>query len=286
MPLRETQKALERWIRAPEGVAPALEAEDRSIPGHPSGAARRHLESLIRGDHTLESVERLEIYANAYFQRIHGVLANDYPALQSALGRDLFRDLVTSYLLVEPSRHPSLRFAGARLPDFLAAHEAAAGLRQRAPWAPDLAAFEWARVEVFDAADHGVFERNDLVGVEPEAFAALPMKLGGWVLLCGLDHPVDEIWRDRARGEARDPSLSPLVTRSRTELIVWRRHEGVRHRRVAPREQAALARVRSGIEFADLCEWAAHEVGDEDAPALAASWLELWLADGLLQRLD
>jgi len=31
------------------------------------------------------------------------------------------------------------------------------------------------------------------------------------------------------------------------------------------------------------CEWAATQVDENDAPTLAAGWLEGWIADGLLR---
>jgi hypothetical protein len=278
MPLREAQTALARWIRAPEGVAQALVDEDRGSPQSLPGGAREQLERLIRSTPALDAVGRLEIYANAYFHRILGVLAADYPALQATLGEDLFHDLVTSYLLVEPSRHPSLRYAGLRLPDFVAVHEAAAGIRERAPWASDLAAFEWTRAEVFDASDRKVLAREDLASMAPEDFAALPLHLGPWVIVRSFDHPVDRLWRAGTRKEPIDSEL----TESKTRMIVWRQGEAVLHRRLESLEEDALAHVQLGAGFADLCEWASSQVDEGDAPALAARWLEQWLADELL----
>jgi len=138
MSLREAQVKISGWVRAPQGVAAALaEEESVSASAHSEDVSHR-LEDLIRSDETLDAVGRLEIYANAYFSRILGVLRADYPALVTLLGDVAFNDLVTSYLLVEPSRSPSLRYAGLRLADFISAHQAAAGMRGRWPWAGDL----------------------------------------------------------------------------------------------------------------------------------------------------
>lgn len=278
MALREAQKELVGWIRAPEGVAAALAEEDRASGGPTPGAAIRRLEGLIRSDATLDATGRLEIYANAYFHRILGVLSSDYPALQQALGHDPFNDLVTSYLLVEPSRHPSLRYAGSRLADFLLSHAAAAGIRARSPWACDLAVFEWARVDVFDVADGAVLTRASLASLAPEEFAAQSLRLGPWARLRCFEYPVDHIWAAANRGEEIDPAQ----TASTTHLLVWRKEEAVLHRRVEQHEEAALALVRRGIRFDELCEWAATEIGESEAPAQAAGWLGQWVADGLL----
>jgi hypothetical protein len=278
MALREAQKAIAGWIRAPEGVAAALAEEDRASESGTPGIATRRLENLIRSDATLDATGRLEIYANAYFYRILGVLEADYPALHAALGDEAFRDLVTSYLLVEPSRHPSLRYAGSRLADFLASQDAAAGIRGRSPWAADLAAFEWARVDVFDVADGAVLVRESLASLAPEEFGSLQLCLGSWAQLRSFEYPVERIWASATRGE-KLPSEDAVGS---TAVLIWRKDEAVLHRHVESRERAALDLLDLGIRFEGLCEWAATEFGESEAPAQAAGWLERWLADGLL----
>lgn len=278
MALREVQKDIADWIRAPEGVAAALAEEDAASDRDSQGAAMRRLENLIRSDTTLNATGRLEIYANAYFHRILGVLEGDYPALRQALGAAPFNDLVTSYLLVEPSRHASLRYAGSRLANFISSHAAAAGIRERTAWAADLAILEWARIDVFDMADGAVLARESLASLTPEKFGSLFLRLGAWAQLRSFGYPVDRIWTSANRGEEM-ASEAPAVT---THAVIWRKNEAVLHRRIEGHEEAALALVGRGIRFDELCEWAGTKVGDAEAPALAAGWLERWLADGLL----
>jgi hypothetical protein len=276
MSLRETQSAVAGWICAPEGVAKAL-AEDSS-----PDLAKAKLAALIQSDETLDAITRLGIYANAYFYRILGVLSEDYEALRNLLGEEHFHDLVTSYLLVEPSRHPSLRYAGARLPEFLASHGAAEGIRQRAPWAADLARLEWARVDVFDIEDGRVLERDALTALAPEEFGSLKLTLGPWAVVRSFEHPVDDLWKVGLRN---DESAVPQASAEPVSLLIWRRSERVRHRRLGMLELSAVSLVEQQTSFAALCEWAATQVDENDAPALAARWLERWIADGLLSGL-
>jgi len=277
--LRDAQKTLADWIRAPEGVAAALAEADADRAAESEPSARRRLRALVRSDETLDAVGRLEIYANAYFHRILGVLGEDYPALSRAMGSDAFHDMVTSYLLVEPSRHPSLRYAGGRLPGFLASHDAASGLRARTPWAADLAALEWARVEVFDAPDGVLLTREVLAGISPDSFASLELRLGAWARILSLDHPVDTIWRSATGdGEVASPASEPTST----HMLVWRKDERVVHRNMTAFEVAGAVSAMDGVCFGQLCESAAGLVGDDEAPALSAAWLEQWLADGIL----
>jgi hypothetical protein len=211
-------------------------------------------------------------------------LESDYPALSSAIGTHAFNDLVTSYLLVEPSRHPSLRYAGARLSRFLSSHEAAAGIRSRFVWASDLAALEWARVDVFDASDAAVMTRETLAARTPESFGSIHLRLGSWALRRRFEYSVDRIWASATR-ETLDPSSPDLLaedTKGDVRLLIWRRDEAVLHRRIEKPEADALDLLDQGIEFEGLCEWAATEIGEDAAPALAAGWLDAWLSDAIL----
>ena len=63
--------------------------------------------------------DRLAVYANAYFARIHDCLRDDFGALARALGPAAFHDLVKTYLMMHAPTRPSLRHAGAHLAEHL-----------------------------------------------------------------------------------------------------------------------------------------------------------------------
>lgn len=279
MALRDTQNAIDRWLRAPEGVAKALLDEDAALPDTEPGTAAHRLNQMLRGDNALDAVGRLEIYANAYFHRIFGVLQSDYPALEAALGADRFYDLITSYLLVEPSRHPSLRYAGARLPAFLENHEAAAAIRIAAPWAGELAHLEWTRSEVFDAPNGAILQQSALSQLAPEDFGDLHLQLAPWARPAAYAFPVSDLWRPAVRGESLEElHLSPRPM----HILIWRKNEESLHRILSAPEAEALDLAKSGIRFDALCAWAASRAGEDEAPALAAGWLAQWMADAIL----
>lgn len=273
MGLRETQTRLADWIRAPEGVGRAI--EEATSPERERAALGR----LVRSDARRAAESRLGIYANAYFYRLLGVLEEDYAALRALLGDPRFNDLVTSYLLVRPPRRPSIRHAGEGLPDFLAEHEAAAAFRDRAPWSSELAALEWARVDVFDAADAPLLRRERVSSLAPEGFGELALRLGGWVRRLRFTHAVDRLHTTALGGE--EPREEE-PTDATIPVLVWRREDWPRHRRLDAEEAGAIETIADGLSFGELCEWAAGRHGEHEAPGLAAAWLERWLDDGLL----
>lgn len=244
--------------------------------GDPEGRA---LASLVCGDARLDAARRLEVYAHAYFFRILEALRREYEALAEAIGEAGFHDLVTAYLLVHPSRHPSLRWAGARLPDFLARHAAAEPFRRRWPWAADLARLEWALSEAFDAPDATPATRETLSAVPPARWEALRLAFLPATRLVRLTWPVHRLREAEPGARPRAPE-APVPT----AVCVWRRDDTVRLRAVDDLEAELLEGARGGLPFGGLCRRLADEVGEAEAPARAAALLASWVERGLLAQ--
>ena len=268
--LAEAQAKIRALVTAPDGVAEALRAA-----GDPDGVA---LGRLVRGDRDLSAADRLGVYANAYFERLRGALEKDFADLACALGDDAFHDLVRTYLMIHPPHRPSIRDAGAELARFLRDYEVAAPFRRRLPLAADLAAFEWAQTEVFDAADAEPLARETLAELPADAWALLRLSPVPALRALSLDWPVHEL--PAGAGPEEAAALAPRPTR----LLVWRRDERVRWREISEREHAALARIERGATFGALCGALASEVGDEAAASEAASLLATWLGDGCVRE--
>lgn len=185
----------------------------------------------------------VRVYSHAWFARLLGALREDYAELAVQLGDDAFHDLAKLYFMVHPSRTFSLRFAGAQLAEFLAG-PVAEFFQRRWPFAAELAALEWAKIEVFDAEDSPRLARAELAGVPVEAWAGLRFALV----------PAHRLLTDR---------------------LVYRRDEQVFVRALEPDEARALALLRDGAEFGAICA----ELGSAER---ALTLLERWLADALL----
>jgi len=265
--LRETQRALRALITAPSGAG--AEGTQRA-------------EALLRGDARRPIEARLAVYTYAWLARLKSALADDFPALAQALGEPAWGALVRAYLQARPPSRPSLRDAGASLPEFLAADPAAAEARRRAPFAPDLARFEWALVEAFDAADAPALARDALAGVAPERWAELRFAFPPALALLALAWPAERLRAAHDRGE--EPPALPSEPEP-TQVCVWRADERVFYRALDPLEAEALARARGGASFGELCEALADRIGEAEAPAHAAALLARWQSDGWLAGL-
>lgn len=269
--LAAAQRELARLATALEGLDQALEAG-----GDPDAVG---LATWLRADRGASAIERVAVYTHAYFSRIHGALREDYDALHAALGDDAFHDLAKLYLMAHPPNSFSLRFAGERLPGFIAGSVAEA-FSSRWPFAADLAALEWALVDAFDAADSPVLARESLAAIPPEDWGGLCFSLAASTRILALAWPVQRLIA--ALGSAEP---SPALEPAQTSVLVYRRDDRVFHRALSTLEAAALAEVVAGADFAGVCARVEAETSDGQAAVVAVSLLERWLADGLLSGL-
>jgi hypothetical protein len=231
-----------------------------------NGAVDPALEAAIVSTPALPGAGRLGIYAGMYTGRLHDVLAEDFERTAKELGAERFAETVRVYLQEHPSEHPSVRHLGRHFAAFLASNPPAGA----PPWLADLARLEWGRVEVFDAPDAAPIDLQrlravpvaDWPGITLVPIPALDVLASAW--------PVHLIWRD-----AGDPPATP------TALRIWRQNGTVYHAAMDALEREALARLRSGECFGEICEALTH-LEPEAAAAEAGALLARWVEDGLI----
>ncbi len=270
--LERIQQLISQLVREPEGVAAALRRDA-------DGALARTLESAVCGNARMSAAERLEVYANAYFFRIHDALKEEYPALAGAVGDAAFNDLIALYLLDFPSRHPSLAHAGARVARFLAEQGRAKPFRDRFPWAADVARLEWAIQVAFDAPDARPLRLDDMARIPPEDWADLGLALHPTVELLELAWPVCALRRASDAGQPVVPPPDPAPE----HVLVWRQDERVSYRVLDDLEASALATVARGARFGEILEHAAERLDDDAAPVQGVAWLRRWLTDEVVR---
>ncbi len=268
MTLESTQDLLWRAITWPSGVKDFLAQSDE--------ATRRAFSACFRGTADMSAELRVEVYAESYFWRLHGVLEEQFPLEAWLLGEARFRNLVTDYVLAKPSIDEDLRQYGARFCDFLAEHESS----RIEPDLASLARIDWALTEVLDESDDPILAVDALADIPVEEWPGLRFEATSStrVLTSGADFV--DLWRRRKRAEAPPENIRrhdpPL------HIVVWREHYDVYHRRAEPGEGLALDAMMTGRPFAEICEAARGLASPEDV----AGWLAGWLRAGLIRAHD
>lgn len=216
---------------------------------------------------------RLSIYRNAYRARLTAALRENYPVLQRVLGDDTFDELATHFIDACPSQHPSIRWFGHTLPDWLANTDE----ELPHPSLVDLARMEWALCTAFDAADDTPLTVGDLLGHAPEAWPTLRFTGRASLRLIALDWAIEPLWQalsSDADADTEPPEAQPH------HLLIWRPEDQTQWRSVEPLEATLLHAALAGESFAELCERAETAQG-EQAAAAVAGYLRVWVEAGL-----
>jgi uncharacterized protein (UPF0276 family) len=281
---------------APSPAAPELEASQRLLMAaltwprgvgdwaatEPSAGSELG-QRFVAGDG--DPIERLELYADAYFYRQLDALRGTFPRLARLAGDVAFHDLVTDYVLDCPSRDPDLHRRGDRLPAFVRAHP----LGREKPLLADLAELELALAGALDAPDAEALAHIDLARLAAGDWARLELALVPSARLVDASYDLERAARLCDAGELGRALEASRVDTGPSEaggpravsVLIFRREHRVCFRVLEALEGLALARISEGVCFDALCD----RLGAHGAePATILAWLERWLAEGLLRK--
>jgi len=268
--LQRLQTIFWRLLAAPEGAssgARALRSE--------GAIGSEDLSDLVRADDRMKPLERVDVYADMYFFRLRDCLAEDFPKLAAWIGPSRLHNLVTDYLLAHPPTHFSLRELGRPFSGFVEDHT----LAREFPGIADLAALEWARVDVFDEADAQPLTRSDLLtqaAAAPDTFTLALIPAARRLIVSGST-------LDRWRALPEHAGAAPGPAGEAISVRVWRQEFDVFHRSIDPVEAQCLAALSgSGTTLAQLGEIVAAATPTAQAATRLAELLGVWSTDALL----
>jgi len=263
--LSDLQRLIYGLITAPEGV------EDRARGVR--GIGLEGIAAIVPGDGRLDTLERLNIYATAYFYRLLNCLKEDYPATLAALTEKRFEKLVRDYLAAHPPTEPSIQHAGSALAGYLRGHRYSVEL----PYLGDLARLERTIIDVFHGADATPIERKHLESIPPAQWPAIEIRTLPSVMILDCKWRVGKLLRAAAGEEPWDPPEQAQVS-----VLVWRQHFTVYHREIEQSEACVLKLAEQPVALARLCEEVSRATDENDPVAQIAKLLDPWIADGLL----
>ena len=250
----------------------------------------RKILASIEASRRLDRTARFEIYADSYRFRLAEFLSKDYPVLRNALSDEDFGALVEAYIEAMPSPHRNARWYGQRLPEFMRATD---------PWRKrrrsiDLALFERALADAFDAADADVLGLDAVALVAAEDWPSLNFEFHPSVVLLALaDGTVatytaasdNDYLPPSPAGAAPDGDLAGRSPPGEESILVWRKEGQSFYRILGEDETLALNEAVIGKSFGEICSLLAFRNGGADITALAATFLAAWFRDGLVSSL-
>ena len=222
-----------------------------------------------------ERTALFEVYRHAYVARLVEAMRKEHEVLHSFLGDDTFDEMAAAYVTAHPSRHPSIRWLSRHLPAFLTDAEPYSDY----PVVAELAAFEKALNDAFDAPDGSVLTAEVLGAIPPEA----------WQDLVVVTHPAAHrldfatnaaaIWT-ALRAEETPPDAETLAEPAK--ILVWRHETTPMWRELSAEEAMMWDEAASGMPFGQLCVMLATMDDPETAAARAAGLLGGWINAGML----
>jgi len=224
----------------------------------------------------VDNKTRLNIYKNAYFSRLREVIDTDHEILGVYLGDELFEQMVTGYIKVNPSNKTSLRQYADELPSYL---------QQVLPFSEhpilsELAHFERMLLTSFDAQEADRFNRKSLQDVPHENWPTMSFRLHPSVQICQFQWNTVESW------QALKANKSPEQAHKRqSHWLLWRNSERLTEfRSLDSEEQTLINMLIHGNDFSSLCNYLLNQNTDEAASSIALSYILNWVDQGILRQ--
>ncbi|MDA0833824.1 MAG: DNA-binding domain-containing protein [Planctomycetota bacterium] len=252
--LNDIQRWMQQIILHPAGVVDGLET---GIANDVLAMTPENLETVIERSRNLSSVERLQIYNQAYFARLMECLRAEFPSLCHALGDSVFDGFAFEYLKRYPSNSYTLGELGRNFPPFLAEtrRETFEGSAD-AGWTDfiiDLARLERLYADVFDGPGiegQPPFLWDQFRSIDPDDFPRVYVQLNPAFRTIELKYPV-QLYITAARQFDRTPSKTPLRIPDPcvTWLAVTRRDYVVHRGPLLKRQYVLLQALQEGVSL-------------------------------------
>jgi hypothetical protein len=209
---------IQRWLQAvithPDGVEAALSSPEARAE---IDVSPDRIEEIVEPSKRRTSIERLEVYANAYYARLLECLRDEFPALVYAAGEEVFDGLAFGYLESYPPQSYTLSELSRRFAQCLEEtrprdEDDADGSPSWPDFMIDLVRLERCYSEVFDGPGTEqltLLRPDDVRDLSPDVWVQARLITVPCLRLLSLRYPVHEY--ATAVREKRDPELPDPV---------------------------------------------------------------------------
>ena len=232
--------------------------------------------AAVRDSRRADRTTLLDVYRDGYALRLIEVLTTDYPGLMAMAGPADFDHVARAYIAAHPSRHPSVRWFGKGLADFMAGTAPYSG----APAAVEMTRFEWALGEAFDSPDMAPIAADVLMALPPEAWETLSFTTLPSLRRLAFEYEVAQAWQ--RRDEVEPGNLEVDRSEAPVTWAIWRPERISNFRSLDPDEALMLDALVEGRSFPELCEKVALFTGNDQAAARAAGLLRAFVEGGMI----
>jgi len=244
-------------------------------------ASSAKIERVITRSTRLSSTERFGIYQQGYRLRLLECMSKQFPALQYALGEDLFRAFSDRYLSTYPSESFTLGKLGIRFPQFLSETrpDKDASPQEREDWPNfliELAQFEITAFTLFDEVIEEV-DPHATLSTDDERIALSPT-----LRLFEYTFPINAYYQAVSREES--PTL-PYPSQSFVAMVRKEFRLGMFD--LNPLQYQFLTIMQNGAWVSEAVELLANQadLSSSEVRKLWNIWRECWIPLGFFIEL-
>lgn len=284
---------IQQWLQAvithPAGLDEGLASSEARQAIDTDGS----YDSVVLPSRAQSSRERLAVYSHAYFARLVECLGDQFPALRTFLGDEVFQGFALAYLRQHPSQSYTLGRLADRFVDFLertrleqfgTSTNANSGPPPWSVFLVDLARLEHAIDEVFDGP--GVERDPPDLGSALSAIAPTDWPRVQLVPVCCLRilefaYPVNDFYTAYRQGRPLElPAAEPSY------LALSRRDYVVRRYPLSRIQYQLLEQLMAGRSMEEALEQVALAMErPEELAAQLPGWFEFWTREGFFGQL-
>ncbi len=285
-PLNLVQRWMQSVLMHPGGVQAGLVAEVTKVQ---LDVPAKDLEQVITRSQSQSSVERLAVYANAYYSRLIECMTSEFPIFRETVGNETFAEFVVDYLQRYPSQSYTLGKLGQNFPQYLDATKPPQPGESRVGWPDflvDLARLERTFGDVFDGPGvegRPLITAGELLAIKADRWPDLQLKTVPCLRLLSLRYPLNDFYTAAKSGE--NPSM-PAAAES--WVAITRRDYIVRRYELTRPQFVLLDALRHGQTLGDSIA-AAAEVFPGNLDQLAVDlqpWFRLWTAAPIFESVE
>jgi hypothetical protein len=144
----------------------------------------------------------------------------------------------------------------------------------------EMARFEWAMGEAFDAPGAEPLGAAAVLALPSEAWATLAFGPLPSLRRVTLAYEVPQAWQRRKEVQVGDLTVGRAAEPA--TWVIWRPALETNYRSLEADEAVLLDALIEGRPFPELCEAIASLTGEDQAPARAAGLLRAWVEAGMI----
>jgi hypothetical protein len=262
-----------------------------AITGADADASAKDIEKYVTASARLSAAGRFEVYRSGYHARLYECLLDDYPVLAAMLdevAEEQFAALCRAYVDRHPSASPNLNGFGRHMAAFCRETELEAfpGFAELRVFASELAALEWALVEVLHAETAPPLEIAALQALPPEAWAGARFVKNEAIRVFRFEYPVNAVFIanriDEIVPEVPAPSPNAIAV-YRKDMSLWRME-------LTPAMLGVLEPLLAGKSLGEALETVEAECTDPEVLAQTGAnlmvWFREWVDAGFFTRIE